>query len=97
MMTVDEAVTLALKRYRETCPAGALDPAVEARGILSAEPARDVVTVSICYWLEGREDPFPFFVARVDRRSGRVSLTTQPDVGFLSAASLRSEQTDSIS
>ena len=59
--TVDDAITIALMKYRQIYPEGVIPPEVEDETVLSAQPGIDVHKISITFSINESPHPVVFF------------------------------------
>ncbi len=79
MLSLDEALTMALRKYREACPQGAIPARLEDAAVLTQIPGDRTATVVVSFNIRGVHDPFVLFQAVVDREAGEVSVVTARD------------------
>jgi hypothetical protein len=92
MLTLDDAITAALRKYREVYANGALPPGLENRACLTTIPGADYHSVVISYGLHGQMQPFVFFQAEVDKITGNVMVSVAQDPSILASLDLSDDQ-----
>jgi hypothetical protein len=73
-MNRNEAMTAAMRKYREIFPEGSIPPTIEQIGALSVLQRNHWVAVIIVYAFKGNAKPYVLFHANVDTSSGEVRL-----------------------
>jgi len=79
MLSLDEALTIGLGKYREAYPQGAMPTGLEDVAVLSQIPGDRTATVVVSFNIRGAHDPFVLFQAVVDREAGVASVVTARD------------------
>lgn len=79
MITQDEALTIGLRKYRESFPPGSIPSSLEEAATLTHVPGKTDTTVLITFSLRRERDPFVLFKALVSRLSGEVRVETSAD------------------
>ena len=73
-MNRNEALAIAMCKYREIFPVGSIPPEVEQIGALSVLQRNHWLAVVIIYAFKGSAEPYVLFHANVDTSSGEVRL-----------------------
>lgn len=88
MLILDDAVTAALRKYREVYADEALPPGLEERACLTATPGVESHSVVISYGVRGQRQPFIFFHADVNKLTGQVQVRVAQDPSLLATLDL---------
>lgn len=73
-MNRNEALAIAMRKYREIFPEGSIRREVEQIGAMSVLQRNQWVAVVIIYAFKGSAEPYVLFHANVDTSSGEVRL-----------------------
>jgi hypothetical protein len=79
MINQDEALTIGLRKYRETFPPGLLPSELEDAAVLTQIPGRTTTEVLVTFSLREQREPFVLFRATVSRLSGQVKVEKTAD------------------
>jgi len=79
MLSLDEALTVGLRKYREVYPQGSIPPQLEDAAVLSQIPGDRTAVVLVSFSIRGAHDPFVLFQAVVDREAGDARVVTACD------------------
>lgn len=79
MLSLDEVLTVGLRKYREAYPQGTMPTRLEDAAVLSQIPGDRTVTVVVSFNIRGVHDPFVLFQAVVEREAGVASVVTARD------------------
>ena len=79
MISEDEAITQALRKYREIYPRGELPERIEDAAVLTHFPDASRTVTVVSFSIRNRSDPFVLFRVAVDRESGVLTVDTAVD------------------
>lgn len=92
MLTIDDSITIGLRKYREIYPQGEIPESLEEESVLSAVPGDKKVTVIISFSIRNQQSPYVLFKAEVDRNSSETTVITTSDWRFLLTQELDHQQ-----
>lgn len=84
MISLDEAITIGLKRYRECYPPETIPKDLESKADLTGTPGEQQHIVNVSYSVVKDADPFVLFQANVERATGKVTVNLQEPIDALS-------------